>query len=296
MKHQIPDNWQLWIIVSIVFLIMSAVLRTVTLTMGWSEFNSNIAFIVSLGFWIVLYGTFQQLFNQFIMPKIDPLLKKKNSEDFTAEIESETSNEKSPIENPSEKIIIDYAATREGKKRKNEQRMIELESRIIRYIGDILSAHLTSQKVEEVIDRVTEFLHMTSVPAFSEGESIELPDLLSTTDMMHFGWNIAKPFKKPNLHTAYFLKQIFAHTFRNTEVYTIKKKLRLSPQSGIIKIDTNIASYGETGESGQQILSSLKMQSDEKIVSAKEVAIADMNCEDLPDCFNIEEVFMDSDY
>lgn len=38
---------------------------------------------------------------------------------------------------------------------------------------------------------------------------------------MHFGWNIGKALGKPRLQTITFIKGVFAHTLRDSEVYTI---------------------------------------------------------------------------
>lgn len=65
--------------------------------------------------------------------------------------------------------------------------------------------------------------------------AIRLPAELSTSDMMHFGWNIAKPFNKYNLHTAHFLKQAFPYTFKDVEVCTIERKLTCNGTQGKIK-------------------------------------------------------------
>lgn len=38
---------------------------------------------------------------------------------------------------------------------------------------------------------------------------------------MHFGWNIGKP----RLQIATFIKKVFAHTLRDSEVSTIERKM-----------------------------------------------------------------------
>lgn len=42
---------------------------------------------------------------------------------------------------------------------------------------------------------------------------------------MHFGWNIGKAFGKPRLQTATFIKKVFAHTLRDSEISTIERKM-----------------------------------------------------------------------
>lgn len=42
---------------------------------------------------------------------------------------------------------------------------------------------------------------------------------------MLFGWNIGKAFGKPRLQTATFIKRVFAHTLRDSEMSTIERKM-----------------------------------------------------------------------
>ncbi len=97
--------------------------------------------------------------------------------------------------------------------------------------------------LDKIIDAVTAYIHSEGVPEFYDDESIPLPDTLTTMDMMHFGWNIAKPFKKPNPHTAHFLKQVFAQKFKDVEVCTIERKLKYQESQGTIKINENVARF-----------------------------------------------------
>ena len=145
------------------------------------------------------------------------------------------------IETPTpKKIVIDYEGRREQAKKRQEDRAYEKEANVILYVGYIMSPFVDKEVVEKIIDAVTEFIHTSGVPDFPEEAAIRLPEELSTTDMMHFGWNIAKPFKKYNLHTAHFLKQIFADTFREVEVCTIERKLKYNGTQGKIKINEHV--------------------------------------------------------
>ncbi len=95
-----------------------------------------------------------------------------------------------------------------------------------------MSPFVDKDVVEKIINIVTEFIHTSGVPDFSEDIASRLPSELSTSNMMHFGRNIAKPFNKYNLHTAHFLKQAFSYTFKDVEVCTIKRKLTYNSTQG----------------------------------------------------------------
>ena len=60
-------------------------------------------------------------------------------------------------------------------------------------------------------------------------------------DIMHFGWNIGKAFGKPRLQTATFIKRIFAHTLRDSEISTIERKMSHTESVCKIKLDRKIA-------------------------------------------------------
>ena len=42
---------------------------------------------------------------------------------------------------------------------------------------------------------------------------------------MHFGWNNGKASGIKRIHTATFIKNVFAHTLRDSEISTIERKM-----------------------------------------------------------------------
>ena len=57
---------------------------------------------------------------------------------------------------------------------------------------------------------------------------------------MHFGWNIGKAFGKKRVHTATFLKNVFAHTLRDSEISTIERKMSHTETGCHINLNRNI--------------------------------------------------------
>lgn len=281
MKKQLSENWQLWILMASIVLALSAGVRKMALDLEWSEFNANIAFIVSFVAMMISYLVFHELSIRLFQPMFDYLFKKLGFKPHSKEINTE------------EKIVIDYRTTRGDKIRKQEERALALESRVIKYIGDVMSPFMTEQELTKLIDRSYEFIHMRLVPDFQESDAVVVSDELSTMDLMHYGWNIAKPFGKPCSHTALFLKQIFPVAFRNTEVYTIEKKLRLNPMQGRIKIDKGIAGQRtmETTRPNVENIHVNKHQKKSKMKgkTAQDVAIADMLEEGFSGAYELEE-------
>ena len=58
-----------------------------------------------------------------------------------------------------------------------------------------------------------------------EVSPVSVDSALKSIDLMHFGWNIGKVFGKKHIHTAIFIKNVFAHALRDIEVSTIESKM-----------------------------------------------------------------------
>lgn len=258
---------------------LSAGARKLALDYGWSDFNANILFIVSFIALSIVYLVFHELLVKLLQPLFDKLFKKLG---FTPRMDNEPKDDR---------IVIDYVATREERIRKQEKRYMDLEGRVIRYAGDTMSPYMTDVALSKLVELCCEFFQMKLAPDFKESDSLKVSDELSTMDLMHFGWNIAKPFRKPCGHTALFLKQVFPDVFCNTEVFTIEKKLCLSPMQGRIKINRNVDVYGMAEPSVDTPTSVKPTKKDKTRIknSAKQTALADMLEEGLSDDFNLED-------
>lgn len=274
----LPDHWQIWLWIGLAALILSAVARQYAIDIrGMSGFNANLIFLGVFVVFALLYLAFQEFisrtlgtalvkcleklfkwlgFKQREPEKIEPVSIPEEITDAPPapvtiqQPQSPITPETAPqngivkIETPtSKKIVIDYEGRREEAKKRQEDRAYEKEANVILYVGYTMSPFVDKDVVEKIINIVTEFIHTSGVPDFSEDMAIRLPAELSTSDMMHFGWNIAKPFKKYNLHTAHFLKQVFADTFRDVEVCTIERKLKYNGTQGKIKINENVECF-----------------------------------------------------
>lgn len=285
MKKQLSDNWQLWILMVSVFLALSAGARKMALDLEWSEFNANIAFIVSFIAMSVIYLVFHDLSVKILQPMFESLFNRLGFKPRTDVVKRD------------DMIVIDYGTTREQKKRKQEERVIALESKIVKYIGEIMSPYTTEQQLSKLIELSCEFIHTKLAPDFRDSDAVIVSEELSTTDLMHYGWNIAKPFGKPCGHTALFLKQIFPVAFRNTEVYTIEKKLRLNPMQGIIKIDKDIAVNRSEVLTPEHAAckkpSPMKKKVKTGSKSAQEAAIADMLEEGFSGTTDLEDLLLE---
>lgn len=76
--------------------------------------------------------------------------------------------------------------------------------------------------------------------SLSKVEPVKTDSQLKSIDAMHFGWNIVKAFGKPRLQTATFIKKVFAHTLRDSEVSTIERKMSHTESECRIKLDKKL--------------------------------------------------------
>lgn len=343
----LPDHWQIWLWIGIAALILAAVARQYAIDIrGMSGFNANLIFLGVFVVFALLYLAFQEFISRTLgtalvkcFEKLFKWLGFKQCEPDNIEPVSipeeitETPPAPAPIQQPQpsittetepqngivkietptpKKIVIDYEGRREEAKKRQEDRAYEKEANVILYVGYTMSPFVDKEVVEKIINIVTEFIHTSGVPDFSEDMAIRLPAELTTSDMMHFGWNIAKPFNKYNLHTAHFLKQAFPYTFKDVEVCTIERKLTCNGTQGRIKIDKNVGSFKIPDENDKVETSTDKAtvktvsekkpkkpkkasnsaQKPKRAISAMEAAMLDMGLD--PDGFD-NEVFEDSD-
>lgn len=275
---QIPDHWQLWLWIGLAALILAALARQSAIdTAGISAFNANLIFggiIIIFGLlYLALHGVLTQKLGMIIAEGFEIIFKwlgfkqkepaievestveavtlpidEVNTENSIAEPTVEQiahpSAEIVKIETPvPDKIVIDYGSRRDEAKKRHEERQKKKETNVIQYVGYTMSEFVKPDIVEKIIDRVTDFINCNGVPEYTEADAIDLPDDLTTTEMMHFGWNIAKPFKKYNLHIAHFLKGVFPNTFKDAEVCSIERKVSCNPQQGRIKINKNVENF-----------------------------------------------------
>ena len=87
----------------------------------------------------------------------------------------------------------------------------------------------------------------TYVAEYSSGDTLQkitpvkVDSQLKSIDIMHFGWNIGKAFSKKRIHTATFIKNVFAHALRDIEISTIERKMSHAESKCEINLDSKIA-------------------------------------------------------
>ena len=134
---------------------------------------------------------------------------------------------------PSEYEILRAHAMAE-KERASQEKL----NKVIAYTKQTFVSYLDETALNRLCGYVTEYYLSDALPKV---EPIKVDFQLKTIDIMHFGWNIGKAFSKPRLQTATFIKRVFAHTLRDSEISTIERKMSHTESECKIKLDRTIA-------------------------------------------------------
>ena len=128
-----------------------------------------------------------------------------------------------------------YRATAMAEKERASKEKLD---KVIAYTKQTLVLYLDEAALNRLCRYVTEYYLSDTLPKV---EPIKVDSQLKTIDIMHFGWNIGKAFGKPRLQTATFIKRVFTHTLRDSEISTIERKMSHTESECKIKLDKKIA-------------------------------------------------------
>ena len=132
----------------------------------------------------------------------------------------------------------EYEIFRANAMAKKEQASQEKLDKVLAYTKQNLVLYLSETDLNRLCGYITEYYLSDTMPKV---EQIKVDAQLKTIDIMHFGWNIGKAFGKPRLQTATFIKRVFAHTLRDSEISTIERKMSHTESECKIKLDSKIA-------------------------------------------------------
>lgn len=111
------------------------------------------------------------------------------------------------------------------------------------YTIEVLGPYMTKENLEILISRLSKFQRAGnktwSVLSASETvhKKVETHSPITKTDLYHYGWNMQQLFSKSGPQAAYFLQSTFHDHFDDLQLKTIKGKLTLDADRGIIKIN-----------------------------------------------------------
>lgn len=237
-----------------VILVFGILIHQFVLSKGIDDFSSIVAFFATVIVLTALYASLQITFNQFLLPRIEAFLfrfsafqKMKDNNDTVSFPEAPTikdSNQATPdviesaptteetISEPSEYEVMRTNAIAE----KNRAIQTKLE-KVLNYTKQTMVAYMSEEDLNRLCAYVAEY---SSGDTLQKISPVKVDSQLKSIDIMHFGWNIGKAFSKKRIHTAIFIKNVFAHTLRDLEISTIERKMSHTESKCNIKIDYNI--------------------------------------------------------
>ena len=148
--------------------------------------------------------------------------------------------------------------------KKNRAIQTKLE-KVISYTKQTMVAYMSEEDLNRLCAYIVEY---SSGDTLQKISPVKVDSQLKSVDIMHFGWNIGKAFSKKRIHTATFIKNVFAHTLRDLEVSTIERKMSHTESVCSITIGkyNTLSSYLKTQILFNYILKSRGVVLSEKLI------------------------------
>ena len=254
MNQKSIEHIALYSLVLVGTLVVGVLARQFVLSKGVDDFSSNVAFFATVIVLMAIYASLQTTFNQFLLPRIEAFLLRfsafqtmENHNDTVSEPEAltiEDSNQTIPniidpapaaeetISEPSEYEVMRTNSIA----KKNRAIQTKLE-KVISYTKQTMVAYMSEEDLNRLCAYITEYSTDDTLQKISP---VKVESQLKSIDIMHFGWNIGKAFGRKRIHTATFIKNVFAHTLRDLEIATIERKMSHTESKCMIKLDEKI--------------------------------------------------------
>ena len=210
-------------------LLFGIMARKFVLVKGYDEFSAAVGFFATVVVLSALYISLQMTLNELLLPRMEKFLMRfpafQKLEEVTVAAET-TAVVAEPIEEiavsdtnpqPSEYEILRANAI--AKQERASQAKLE---RVLDYTKQTLVAYMNEGEVNRLCRYITEY---SLGDTLREVSPVKVDSALKSIDLMHFGWNIGKAFGKKRIHTATFIKRVFAHALRDLEISTIERKM-----------------------------------------------------------------------
>ena len=225
-------------------LLFGVLARKFVLVKGYDEFSATVAFFATVVVLSALYISLQMTLNELLLPRMEKFLMRfkefKKLEEVavvadTTAVVAESIREIAVTETtpqPTEYEVLRASAIAEHER----ESQAKLE-RVLDYTKQTMVAYMSEAELERLCGYITEY-SLGDTPR--EVSPVSVDSALKSIDLMHFGWNIGKAFGKKRIHTATFIKNVFAHALRDIEVSTIERKMSHTESECRIKLDDNI--------------------------------------------------------
>ena len=225
-------------------LLFGVLARKFVLVKGYDEFSAAVGFFATVVMLSALYISLQMTLNELLLPRMEKFLMR-----FPAfqKLENVAIVADTPaiVAEPTEEVVItettpqptEYEVLRANAIAEQERVSQEKLQRILDYTKQTMVAYMSEADLDRLCGYITEY-SLGDTPC--EVSPVSVDSALKSIDLMHFGWNIGKAFGKRRIHTATFIKRVFAHALRDLEISTIERKMSHTESECRIKLDERI--------------------------------------------------------
>ncbi len=225
-------------------LLFGVLARKFVLVKGYDEFSAAVAFFATVVVLSALYISLQMTLNELLLPRMEKFLMRFPAFQKLEEV-AVAADTSAIVSEPNEEVTVaettpqpsQYEILRANAIAEQERASQEKLQRVLDYTKQTMVAYMSEADLDRLCGYITEY-SLGDTPR--EVSSVSVDSALKSIDLMHFGWNIGKAFGKKRIHTATFIKNLFAHALRDIEVSTIERKMSHTESECRIKLDERI--------------------------------------------------------
>ena len=227
-------------------LLFGVLARKFVLIKGYDEFSAAVGFFATVVVLSALYISLQMTLNELLLPRMEKFLMRFPAFQTLEEV-AVVAEVSDIVAEPNEEVAItdttpqptEYEVLRANAIAERERAAQAKLERVIDYTKQTMVAYMSDAELGRLCGYITEY-SLGDTPR--EVSPVSVDSALKSIDLMHFGWNIGKAFGKRRIHTATFIKRVFAYALRDIEVSTIERKMSHTESECRIKLDGDIIS------------------------------------------------------
>ena len=220
-------------------LLFGVLARKFVLVKGYDEFSAAVGFFATVVVLSALYISLQMTLNELLLPRMEKFLMHFPAFQKLKEVAVVADTPTVVVETIDEVAVAkatpqpsEYEVLRaNAEQQRASQAKLE---RVLDYTKQTMVAYMSEAELDRLCGYITEY-SLGDTPR--EVSPVSVDSALKSIDLMHFGWNIGKAFGKKRIHTAIFIKNVFAHALRDIEVSTIERKMSHTESECRIKLD-----------------------------------------------------------
>lgn len=225
------------IVVYLSVLVVCVFARVVALRLGVDEFTAQIVFCSVVAIGIIVYsilsilveGLFTALVKFFFPKKQEDKTNDKASDSEAGQVVDDVDS----LSSAQQQQSMDFDSIRQQQQKLMDQKVQDKRAIAIKYTQQQFAPYVSDKDLLRLCEYIE--LYSTKLP-LSHVEPINIKGLVALY-LFHFGWNIWNHFRVSKQdEISQFLKQVFAITFKDVEVGSIKSHLRDDEKKGVIPI------------------------------------------------------------